>query len=433
MSSGSLIASAPGSHDQHINPPILPSPTSATLSTLDHSAYPHIFEGVLSYATPETLLVVERTGRGVRELVHPHLYRHIALEASAHGRGAVVRLPCEPYRVLSSWNDFPKRDERDDGDWGDEPLRAALAMTQCIDLGAPVRWQTAHFPAPALQILRTSLASVAYFPPWPPSPPRAVLAPKGYRAFSDWERVRARVFVTHMDLHTSPAQPSWLYDLEYSDEEEGSQFYASRPSTVLQVRMPPETRRLVLHLHWAGALRPGIDIQISPQGLEEHADVVVVLHPPAAENTADESAVDEGWFATLLQHLVKVAVQRRARIAIVGVEACSEPDLGMRQRPSYVPKWQRKPHKPQSPRRGEDLVAAVARLLNGTCERAWCDVTGEQMEACRAMWALGASDVEGLSGQIRLLSAEEWARTADPRESAPMPMASRVGAASRME
>jgi hypothetical protein len=371
---------------------------------------------VLSFADPETLLVLACTSHSVRERVQPHLYRHITLAAGPDEHTAVVRLPCAPYRVLSAW-EHPE--DEDDDEWRGE-AKQALVVTQCVDLGAPFVWHASHLPVPDLRIVRTGVAGVRSFPPWPPSPPRAVSSDKGCLPFDEWERVRARTVVSHMDLQTWPPQPSWLYDLEYSDEEEGSQYHASRPSAVLQVAMPSETRRLVLHLHWEGLLRAGTDVQILPQALGEHADVVVVLHPP----TGDEGAGDDGWFATLLQHLVKIAVQRRARVAIVGVEGCSDADLGMRPRPRPVAKWQRTVPKPHPLRRGEELVAAAARLLDATCERAWCDVTGTQMDACRAMWAAGASDVEGLSGQIRLLSEEEWARTADPREIAPVPVLS---------
>ncbi|GMK57460.1 hypothetical protein CspeluHIS016_0402940 [Cutaneotrichosporon spelunceum] len=221
-----------------------------------------------------------------------------------------------------------------------------------------------------------------------------------------------------MDLHTWPPQPSWLYDLEYSDEEEGSQFHASRPSAVLQVAMPSKTQRLVLHLHWAGTLRAGTDIQILPQALGEHADVVIILHPPGE----GEGVSDDGWFATLLQHLAKVAVQRRALVTIVGVEACTDADLGMRPQPRPIAKWQRTLPKPEPLRRGEELVGAVVRLLDSTCSRAWCDVTDAQMEACEAMWPAETSDVDGLRGQIGLVTLEEWTQTADPSEIAPVPV-----------
>ncbi|BEJ17705.1 hypothetical protein CspHIS471_0611060 [Cutaneotrichosporon sp. HIS471] len=410
-----------GSHPAPTGSSSPSSSSSFTLPAFDHLAFPHILDGVLSHTDPDTLLVLARTSHSVRARVQPHLYRHIALATAPDEHGAVVRLPCAPYRVLSAWE---QPDGEDDDEWREGATRS-LAITQCVDLCAPFVWHASRLPVPMLRMVRTGVAGVRFFPAWPAaSSPRIVLGAKGYLPFDEWVRVRARVFVTHMSLHTWPPQPSWLYDLEYSDEEEGSQYHASRPSAVLQVAMPSETQRLVLHLHWAGTLRAGTDVQILPQALGEHADVVVVLHPPSDE----EDVGDDGWFATLLQHLVKVAVQRRARVTIVGVEACSDADLGMRPRPRPVAKWQRTLPKPQPLRRGEELVAAVMRLLDSTRERAWCDVTGAQMEACRIMWAAETSDVEGLSGQVRLLTLEEWAQTTDPLESGPVPILSEAEA-----
>lgn len=411
---------------------------------LDHSAFPHILDLILNHADAPTLLLLARTSKDIRARVHPHLYRHVAL-CSDHT--TIVHLPCPPWSVLTivdrssaddEWDaqNGPASNERDGG----HPAQHALRETQCVDLGSSV-FHAPDLHLPDLRMIRMAVAGVRSFPPWPRAHPARIVsvpisqppeaahasdisqqspASPAYLPFDAWSRVQSRIFVTHMDLLTWPPQPAWLYDLEYSDEEEGSSYHASRPSAVLQVAMPSDTQRLVLHLHWSGPLRTGTDVQILPQALAEYADIVVVLHSPSGQT---EEGMDDGWFSLLLQHLVKVAVQRRARVYIVGAERCTDAQLGMRPRRAVrgpVAKWQRDtPRAPPPLRSGEVLVAAVRRQLESTFERAWCDVTRVQMDACRAMWpdeGETVGDIEGLGRQVRLVRLEEWEALADSRE-----------------
>lgn len=411
-----------------------PFPTGA----LDHSSFPHLLDRVLEHADSPTLLALAATSHGVRARVQPHLYRHILLcSGPDHGQDplSVVHIACAPWRVLNLWSSGIGDDSRT---WMAKAERE-ITNTECVDIGSVNVGSLPYLALPRLKVVRTAVAGVEGFPFWHPAPPRSVTTSSiadvaeehstkwglerstTHLPFEEWERVHERIFVIHMDLVTWPPQPAWLYDLEYSDEEEGSSYHASRPSAVLQVAMPNETQRLVLHLHWDGALRPGTDVQIPPHALELYADIVIVLHPPRP-SSAERERGDDGWFATLLSHVIKVAVQRLARVVIVGVEGCTDADLGMRPRPHPVAKWQRTPTAPQPLRRGEDLVAAVTRLMGGTFERAWCDVTSAQMEACRALWREEGSDVEGLSEQVKLITGDEWRRTADPLETGSVPM-----------
>lgn len=66
----------PATFTSSLSPPTTP-PLPAAM--LDSSAYPHILDGVVDHAAPETLLALRATCRSVRVRADSHLARHVVL------------------------------------------------------------------------------------------------------------------------------------------------------------------------------------------------------------------------------------------------------------------------------------------------------------------------------------------------------------------
>jgi hypothetical protein len=86
---------------------------------LNPNLYPHIFDAILAHADPRTLLAIECTEKAMRRRVNQHLYRHVMLSLDPPDKQGmqwfmVIRLPCPPWRVLSTIPDDPDGYTSDD-------------------------------------------------------------------------------------------------------------------------------------------------------------------------------------------------------------------------------------------------------------------------------------------------------------------------------